>query len=64
MRGKATGKEGSVFLGNADVSVGANGIEGNFKREAVAGLYAEKSRETEGTRFSIALPLLRSAAVA
>lgn len=34
--------------GEGKLTVGANGVEGTFKREAVAGLYAEKSHETEG----------------
>ena len=34
--------------GEGKLTVGANGVEGTFKREAVAGLYAEKSGEAEG----------------
>lgn len=34
--------------GEGKLTVGANGVEGNFKREAVAGLYAEKSHEAVG----------------
>ncbi|MDP2269112.1 MAG: hypothetical protein Q8N23_13970 [Archangium sp.] len=34
--------------GEGSLTVGANGVEGKFKREAVAGLYAEKSHEVDG----------------
>ena len=34
--------------GEGKLTVGANGVDGKFKREAVAGLYAEKSHEVEG----------------
>lgn len=34
--------------GEGSLTVGANGVDGKFKREAVAGLYAERKGEVEG----------------
>lgn len=35
--------------GESSLSIGAGGVEAKFKREAVAGLYAEKSHEVDGS---------------